>query len=257
MIDLHSHILPGIDDGARDWDEALRMAREAVTNGVNKIIATPHHKNGVYINESVAVISLVNKLNQLLMEENIPLSVYPGSETQIYGDFIKELKEKQFLTLNNTKKYVLLELPFSDVPRYTEQLIFDIQMAGLIPIIAHPERNQEIRENPIKIYQLVTRGALTQITTSSLLGSFGKDIQKFAFEMVDNNLAHLIATDAHRPTGSRGFNLSDGYYQLNIFGGTALEQQFKTNAKNVFEGRDLYVDIPTKIVKKKRRFGII
>lgn len=255
MIDIHTHILPGIDDGSRNWDESLLMAKKAVDNGIDKIIATPHHQNGIYLNEANKVITLVREFNQLLHNEHIPLTIYPGSETQMYAGFINDLKEERFFTIN-AKRYVLLELPYNEVPRFAEQLIYDIQLAGYTPIIPHPERNKDIRNNPIKIYQLVKRGALTQITSSSLLGLFGKDIQKFAFELIECNLTHLLATDAHKPDGNRGFNLNEGYHMLDTFGGSILVQQFKRNVENVFHGREIYVEVPVRITKKKF-FGII
>jgi len=232
------------------------MAKKAVDNGIDKIIATPHHQNGVYFNNSNIVISLVGELNQLLQNDHIPITIYPGNEAQMYSDFVADLKEEQFLTINDTKRYVFLELPNNEVPRFAEQLIYDVQLAGYIPVIPHPERNKDIRSNPIKIYQLVKRGALTQITSSSLLGLFGKDVQKFSFELIDCNLTHLLATDAHEPDGNRGFNLNEGYHMLDTIGGSNLVQQFKRNVESVFHGREIYVDVPVKIIKKKF-FGII
>lgn len=257
MIDLHNHILPMIDDGAKNWDDAISMAKEAVQNGIEIIVATPHHQNGVYANKAHAVLNIMNELNEKLQAEKIPLTVYPGNETHIYVDFVEDLKTNQFFTINNNKKYVYLELPFGDVPRFAEQLVYDIQLAGFIPIIPHPERNEDIRSNPMKLYQLVNAGALTQITSGSLLGNFGKDIQKFTYDLIDNNLTHMLATDAHTAIGGRGINLKSAYNALEEFAGVVLTNQFKDNTKRIFYGKDVYVDMPSKIVKKKKFFGII
>jgi len=257
MIDIHSHILPGIDDGAKDWLESIKMAENAALNGIKKIIATPHHQNGVYLNKKNKVSKLINDFNSILQSRKIPVQVFPGSETQIYDNFVDDLLNDQFFTLNDNKRYVFFELPSNAVPKSAEQVIFDIQLEGYIPIIPHPEKNEYIRNNPIKLYQLVKKGALTQITSSSLLGIFNKEIQKFTFQLIDNNLTHLIATDTHKADGGRGFNLKEAYDMLNTYGREDIVNQFKKNAEGIFLGRDIYVDMPNKIIKKSKYFRII
>ena len=256
MIDLHSHILPGIDDGAKDWDDALEMARRAVEDGIEVIAATPHHQNGIYFNDRPIVLELVDEFNRRLGAINLPLTVVPGHETHIYVDFVEDLKNQNLITLNSNNKYIFLELPFKDVPRITEQLVYDIQLAGYIPIIPHPERNLELRENPLKLYQLVKRGALTQITAASLLGHFGREVHTFTLEIIEHHLAHIIATDAHQNKGHRSFQLKEGYSALADFGGVILTELYKDNAQKILKGNDIYVDSPMKIQRKKKIFGL-
>ncbi len=256
MIDIHSHILPRIDDGARDWASSIEMAKAAVKNGIKSVIATPHHQNGVYMNHLDKVIEVVYQFNRLLEDEKIPLIIYPGNETRIHADFVKGLRNKEFLTLNRNGRYVLFELPYDIVPHYTEQIIFNIQLAGFTPIIPHPERNLDIRRNPTKLYQLVKSGALTQITSGSLLGLFGRDIYKFSLKLMEHHLTHFLATDSHKAVGSRGMNLLEGYEELTDFGGRMLADRFKGNAEKVLEGKDIHVDQPIKILKRKKWFGM-
>ena len=256
MIDLHSHILPGIDDGAKHWEEALDMARQAVEDGIEIIAATPHHQNGIYYNDGSKVMELIEEFNKRLSDESIPLMVVPGHETHVYVDFVKDLQSQDLLTLNSNNKYIFLELPFKEVPMITEQLVYDIQLAGYIPIIPHPERNLELRENPLKLYQLVKRGALTQITAASLLGHFGREVHKFTLEIIEHHLAHIIATDAHQSKGHRSFQLREGYNALETFGGAELADLYKSNAKKILSGNDIYVDSPLKIQRKKKIFGL-
>lgn len=255
MIDLHSHILPSIDDGAKNWEESIRMAKEAVKDGIHTIVATPHHQN-IYINPKENVLELVEEMNYRLQAEEIPLTILPGHETRIFGDFLTDLKQDKILTINSNNKYVFLELPSIKVPPFIEQLVFDIQLAGFIPIIPHPERNEDISENPIKIYQLVKRGVLTQITAGSLLGDFGKKVQKFTLELVDANLVHFLATDTHGVKGRRSVKLKEAYQLLEKNSGRMLVDQFKTNAEKVIQGKDLYVEIPNRIVRKKKMFRL-
>lgn len=256
MIDLHSHILPGVDDGAKDLGESLAMAKEAVVDGVHTIVATPHHQIGMHINNRNDVIDQVTLLNKRVKEEGLELTILPGAEIHAYGNLVSDLKKGKLLTINDKHKYIFIEFPHDRVPIGAEQLIFEIQLAGYVPIIPHPERNRDIRENPIKIYQLVKKGALTQITAASLLGFFGKKVHRFTLEMIDTNLTHLLATDAHRAVGHRGVKLREAYEVLRDFGGSSLVEQFQSNAESVIQGKDLYVDIPNKIARKKKILGL-
>ncbi|OEF99795.1 hypothetical protein BHF71_01060 [Vulcanibacillus modesticaldus] len=254
MVDLHSHILP-VDDGAKDWEESLAMVKQAARDGIQTIVVTPHHKKDTYVVDPVDIMAKVTLLNERIKEEGLEVTILPGSEIQVYEDYVIDLKKGNLLTIND-HKYVFLEFPYDRVPVGAEQLVFEIQLAGYIPIIPHPERNREIRENPIKIYQLVKKGALTQITAASLLGKFGKEVQKFTLELIDGNLTHFLATDAHSSRGHRGVMLKAGYQALEDFAGENLVEQFKQNARAVIEGKDIYVDMPEKIMKKKRILGL-
>lgn len=148
MIDIHCHILPGIDDGPKTIEESILMAKEAVNQGINTIIATPHHRNNSYVNEKESILRIVREFNEILQNEQIPLEILPGQETRIFGEILEDYKKEEILTLNNSN-YLFIEFPTSTVPRYAERLLYDIQLEGLIPIIVHPERNKEILENPI------------------------------------------------------------------------------------------------------------
>lgn len=249
MIDIHSHILPNLDDGAGSMEEAVQIAKAAVEEGITKIIATPHHQNGAYINIKKTIIDKVGELNLLLTNENVPLVILPGQETRINGDLLIELENDLILPLNHTT-YVFIELPSGHVPRYTEQMLFDIQLKGLTPIIVHPERNSEIIENPDVLYKLVSKGALTQITASSLTGHFGKNIKKFTLQLVESQLTHFIASDVHS-LKNRPFRLGEGYGVLNKEFGLDAEYLFKENAELLVKNLTVYKMDPSRIKKKK------
>ncbi|MFY0761445.1 CpsB/CapC family capsule biosynthesis tyrosine phosphatase [Metabacillus dongyingensis] len=249
MIDIHSHILPGIDDGAATPAEAIQIAKAAVEEGITSIIATPHHQNGKYINSKQSILENVEELNVLLRNENIPLSILPGQETRIHGDLLNELETDVILPLNHTN-YVFIELPSGHVPRYTEQLLFDIQLKGLTPIIVHPERNAEIIENPDLLYKLVSKGSLTQITSSSITGHFGKNIKKFTLQLIEAQLTHFLASDVHS-LKNRPFRLADGYGVLNREFGSKAVYLFKENTELLVKDMAVYKMDPTRIKKKK------
>lgn len=228
MIDIHSHILPGVDDGAKTEEDSLAMARKAVEEGITTIVATPHHRNGSFDNDRESILKWVETLSELFALENIPLTLMAGQETRINGDMIEELENKTILPINDTR-YVFVEFPTQHVPRYASQMLFDIQVAGYIPVIVHPERNQELIEHPVKLYNFVKKGALTQVTAGSLLGNFGKNTQKYSKQLIEANQAHFIASDAHNTT-SRSFHMQEAFDLINQAFGSDYVYLFQENS---------------------------
>ncbi|OZM56399.1 tyrosine protein phosphatase [Lottiidibacillus patelloidae] len=249
MIDIHSHILPGIDDGAKNMQETIAMAKQAVSEGITQIIATPHHRNNQFDNDKDGIVSLVKDANNILQREGIPLSIHAGQEVRIFGEMVDAI-ETELLTLNNNGKYMLVELPSDQVPRYTEKLLYDLQMEGIIPIIPHPERNREIIENPDLLYRLVKNGAVTQVTAASITGRFGKKIKKFALQCIDANLAHLVSSDAHN-LETRGFHMKEAYEVIEKEFGKEVVYMMKENATYTLNGQTLIKEVPERIKKKK------
>lgn len=251
MIDIHSHILPGIDDGAEFLTDSLEMAQAAVKEGIRTIVATPHHQNGRYLNPKSEIIKKVDQLNGVLQEARIDLHVLPGQESRIYGEILEDYEHGEILTVGNQSNYLFLELPSQHVPHYTERLLFDLQMKGLNPIIVHPERNVELIEQPDKLYSLVKNGVATQITASSVAGRFGKKIQGFTFDLIETNLTHFVASDAHN-THSRSFKMAEAYDVINKKYGNDSVEYFQQNAELLVDGNMIDRDIPEPIRKKKR-----
>lgn len=250
MIDIHCHILPEVDDGAQSMEDSLAMAKQAVSEGITSIIATPHHKNGQYENIKQDIINKVAELNEVLTAESIPLTIYPGQESRIYGELLEDYQKEEVLSLNNGNKYLFIELPSSSVPRYTERLLYDILMHGLTPIIVHPERNREILTSPEILYEFVKKGALTQVTAASLTGGFGKKIKKFSMQLIEANLTHFISSDAHNVT-SRNFKLQEAYDVVEKKYGNELVYLFMDNSELLLEGKTAYKEIPQMISSKK------
>ncbi|WP_347548505.1 CpsB/CapC family capsule biosynthesis tyrosine phosphatase [Pseudalkalibacillus hwajinpoensis] len=250
MIDIHSHILPGIDDGARTIDDSLAMARQAYEQGITKIVATPHHKNGTFNNEKNTILQEVNLLNKELQLEGIDLEILPGQENRIYGELVDDLEGSELLTVNESGVYMLIEFPSSHLPRYANKLLFDLQVKGIIPIIVHPERNREIMENPDRLYQLVKEGALSQLTGTSVTGKMGKKIQKFSFDLIQSNLTHFIASDAHN-TKNRPFDLLEALETVEKEFGVSTRYMLQENAEDVIAGKMVNKEIPQQVRRKK------
>jgi protein-tyrosine phosphatase len=214
MIDIHSHILPGLDDGASDMDEAIRMCSIAADDGIAQVVATPHHLNGTYYNPKNTVANAVASLNEALHKHNVDVTVLPGSDVHLGTNLLDEAKAKaeRIMTINNSGKFMLLELPSFFVPQHVREQVFRLKLIGVTSIITHPERNKIAMEEPGFLYDLVLAGALLQITAGSITGDFGGAVKDRAHRLMDSGMAHIVATDAHnsssRPPGlSRAFKI--------------------------------------------------
>lgn len=249
MIDIHSHILFGLDDGAKTPEDTIDMARQAVSDGITTVIATPHHQDGTYHNPPELIRQRLDEVSFLLGENQIPLRILSGMEIHVDGDIVESIKAEKFVTYNEQQRHVLLELPHDHVPRYMDRLIFDLQLVGIVPIIPHPERNRQLSEEPNRLYELVKQGAMAQLTAASVVGKFGKKIQKTCFDMIEHHLIHFIATDAHN-TGSRGVVLSEAYKFVDKKFGSDYVNMYQEFAMNLVEGMDCEVVTPEKFRKK-------
>ncbi|MGM8215889.1 tyrosine-protein phosphatase [Bacillaceae bacterium W0354] len=254
MIDIHSHILYGLDDGPKSIQESLQIAREAVNEGIRIIYATPHHLDERYENDARLIKDSVKRFNDILAANEIDLEVRAGQEIRIHGELVETLEQKECLTYDDLSTYVLIEFPSNEVPRYTNSLLFDLQVAGYQPIIAHPERNSELIQKQGKTYELVKNGSLMQLTAASVAGKFGKKIQKFCFDLIEANLAHFIASDAHNLT-SRKFWLNEAYQVIETQFGIDTAYFFKENAQYLANNESVIGNPPERI-KQKKIFGL-
>jgi len=197
VIDIHSHILPEIDDGARSMDEALRMAAIAFADGIQQMICTPHLFNGLSNDPRTAEIEDRVAALQNAIGSN-GLKVLPGSEVRVTSNLIKQSQEDLHTKLN-LKTYMLTELPTPSVPRGTRSWFRKLKLQGVNPILVHPERNLEIQRSPWIVADLVADGVLTQVTAMSVSGQFGMAAKTCADSLLRHNCVHFLATDTHRP----------------------------------------------------------
>lgn len=212
MIDLHSHILPGLDDGPLDWEESLLMARFAVEDGIMGMVCTPHWVRGMFENGRARILSAIQTFREKLHENAIPLEIYPGAELRIDTNILGRIKSGELLSLNDTGAYVLIELPAEVMLHGIEDFFLELQDQGITPVLAHPERTMAFHLNRNRLYNLVLMGVLLQVTSGSLLGKFGKEAKELAVQIVKQRMAHVLATDAHslhsrRPTLSSAYKV--------------------------------------------------
>ena len=196
MIDLHSHILPGIDDGARDISMSLDMARAWVADGVSVVACTPHILPGIYHNSGPEIRQAVKHLQQILDNEGVPLRLIAGADNHMVSDFVSGLQNGHLLTLADTR-YVLVEPPHNVAPLHIDKLFFELLLAGYVPILTHPERLKWIEKHYDTFEKLVQAGVWMQITAASLTGAFGKRPQYWGERMLCEGMVHILATDTH------------------------------------------------------------
>lgn len=191
MIDIHAHILPDLDDGPPDDLSALKMACQAVRDGITTIIATPH----VHGEQDISLIGAkVKKFADLLKDHNILLDVLPGAEMTCDG---QQTPQINFL---NKGPYMLIEFPHAYIPRNAEDVFHSLLVQGVLPVLAHPERNAGVIQNPDSLLHLLTPGIFLQITATSLVGTLGSAAQQCALYLLRKGVVHFIATDCHSPT---------------------------------------------------------
>jgi len=190
MIDIHCHILPGVDDGAADLDESVKMAKIALADGIAKIVATPHINHPFITKQSLCICH--EMLTRTLEQKHIPVDIFLGGEVAAHMDVSKF----NLHTLSRTK-YILLEFPAGHLPQSAGELIFNLILDGFYPIIAHPERNASILKNPYVLFNLLKQQVLLQITAGSITGMFGTDAMACARFLLRKGVVSFIASDAH------------------------------------------------------------
>lgn len=214
MVDIHAHILPGIDDGAADLYDTLEMAKIAVENGVTAMVATPHCNipgmfNNYYCED---YIELFQETERALEEAGIPLTLYSGMEVFVTSDVPSLLSQGKLLTINGGH-YMLVEFAFEEEADYANDMLKRISELGIRPVVAHPERYRFVQDDPQIVYRWRKKGYLVQMNKGSLMGRFGRRTCKTAHRLLSHNLVSVIASDTHSPYQRTPY-LLDAYEEL-------------------------------------------
>jgi protein-tyrosine phosphatase len=231
MIDLHTHILCGLDDGAKTIEESIEMCRISHQDGIKTIVATPHILPGIYKNDRPTILSKVQELNEAIKKfgvqssefrvknpnsairnpqsalhldselrtpnSQLSLVVLPGADVHFSSDILQHYERGETVTVNDQGRYLMIEFASQGIPYQAEEVLFQLLTKGIIPIISHPERNMEIGQKPRRYYEMIRMGCLGQVTAMSLTGDFGSGIKRIAEKLLSKRLIHIIASDTH------------------------------------------------------------
>ena len=209
MYDLHAHILPGVDDGSRTPEETLEMSRVAAETGTKVILATPHRKDVTEESSVAHIRRLIADMNAQNAEHGIDISLALGMENHLDEALPAEIDAGRALPMNGSR-YILVEMPFFGRPDFIEGTLFEVQEMGLTPVLAHPERIEAFQQDVGLLASFVERGMLSQITSGSVVGTWGEEVRQFTLDLLDRRLAHVMASDTHSPTGLRSPRLGVG-----------------------------------------------
>lgn len=253
MIDFHSHIIPGIDDGAKSEEEALKLLNLAAASGTTKIVATPHFFLGSYEEDFEAVKRKVQGLKTLVKENNIPIEIFSGQEVFYTKYILKQYGQGILGTINDTR-YMLIELSLHAFD--TEEVLndlYELQLKGIVPILAHPERYRNFLKDPEAINPFIEEGFLFQLNTTSIDGTFGKEVKALADRYTENNIYSLIGSDAHN-FHMRNTDMSKGLSILQKKNPSLLRTIQEASSK-ILINDEIYFE-GLKIIKKKSFFNV-
>ena len=236
LVDIHAHLLPRADDGSDSMTTSLQLAKEAVREGIHTIIATPNQMDGRYINDADKVLSDVEDFNGVLKRSQIDLKILPGQEIRLSDQFLTAFDQGRLLTLANSKKYMLIELPNNSIPEIINQVISKLREHAITVIIAHPERNLTFLNDPKELNRLARQGALFQVTSSSINGFFGQQVADFALAMLRQGFVTTIASETHGITSDQHYHLADAYSIANKLIGEGKTNIIKQNAVRIVKG---------------------
>lgn len=236
FVDLHNHILPGVDDGSPSLSCSLDVARRAVEEGIDTIVCTPHVMPPEYDNRRDDIHQRTSSLQQELDRQGIALTLIPGGEIYYSLDIPEKFFQGEIPALGKSH-YLLLEFPMQEIPASSSDLLFNLQLKGVKVLLAHPERNREIARNPRKARDLVARDVRLLMNSGSLLGMYGSEIKEAANWMLKDGLIAAIATDSHRNPDHMGSLKKAWDLVKDIMGEECCEQLFDLNPRAILGGK--------------------
>jgi protein-tyrosine phosphatase len=246
MIDIHTHILPNIDDGSRSIEETFNLIKEAKNAGFDGIVSTSHYMEGYYETDEPEREFCINAIYKNLQTQNIDINLYLGNEIYMSENIIKLLQEGKASTINNTS-YVLFELPLNAEPLNLYDVVYDMLQQKVVPILAHPERYSFVQKDPDLINDLIEKGVLMQANYGSIIGQYGEKAKIIVKKFFESNMIHFLGSDVHR--------LNTIYPKIpkilpvieKIIGKEKLEELTTTNPKLVLNNKKIEIEEPYKI----------
>jgi protein-tyrosine phosphatase len=254
MIDIHSHILPGIDDGPKTLEESFELAKLYVRAGFSGVVATPHWIGGsVWMPDAARVSQAVADLNVALESHGIDLKLYPGMEIAMDSGIAGLFDKNMLLSIAGTS-YVLVEAPFQQMPAGWEQVFFELMSSGFRVVLAHPERCAQFGQRPGMVEEMVDSGVYVQVNYDSLLGYNGGAVRESAYRLILKGHVHCLATDSHDPINRNPESAVSGRKEVEKAAGPkAAEIMTLINPKRIISGLDLQ-QVHVEVKKKKKRW---
>jgi len=201
MIDIHNHLIPQFDDGPKSFDESLEMLRQAEDQGITDVFATSHFNEYIPQETEDEYFQKLNTLREEALARGIKVNIYSGAEIFYHHYVDNTVRSHRVTTLGGWGQYVLLEFPMFQITEGVEEVLFRLSVDGYIPVVAHPERYNSVITEPESALEFIRFGGLLQINAGSVLGHFGKNVQKIAMNLLEQQVVHFIASDAHSPEG--------------------------------------------------------
>jgi protein-tyrosine phosphatase len=258
MIDLHCHILPGLDDGAERLEESIEMARIAEKDGIEKIVATPHlFRDNLGYGDLSIIEEKKEELNQALKANDIKVEILAGAEVNISHNLIEQIREnRSHLTLHQSS-YMFVEFPPDHVFSGVKELFFELMSEGINPIIAHPERNSVFIHHPGSLYELLQMGALAQANSGSFLGRYGRTVESAVLRLLQLNLIQFIGSDGHN-TRSKAPRLSEAVSMAaSLIGEEGARALVKENPQAVLDDQPIsYFPEPVNPEEKEKKLRV-
>lgn len=246
MIDFHSHIIYGVDDGAETENMSVRMVKQAKIAGFHGVILTPHYMEDYYECPAIQIKKKMQLIKELCKKEGIDVELYQANEVYINNNIVDLLKDKAISTINGSR-YILFEIPMNEEPINLLEVIYKLKENGNIPILAHPERYTFIQKNPNKLLEIADLGVLFQSNYGSIVGLYGKEAKKTVKLLIKNNYIHFLGTDIHRPATIYGkVNWAKDELRK-IISEEQIEDLTENNARKVLNDENLDVQPPRKI----------
>ena len=250
MVDLHCHILPGLDDGPDRIEESLEMAETAISDGITHVVATPHSCDSYWF-DFLTVRRLRDELQSRIGNR---LTIATGCDFHLNPENLASLRKEPRQYCINQRDYLLVEFNEVSIPPAMDKILHDMQLSGLRPIVTHPERNRILRCDPERLREWVKRGCFVQVTAGALTGGFGTTAEEVALEWIAEGMVHFVSSDAHN-NRIRPLRLRPAYAEVaERFGREKARALFQENPQAAFEGRELpHIPEPQEAAPRRRK----
>ncbi len=241
MVDLHSHFLYGIDDGAKTFDTSLEMLIQAESVGITKLLATPHVNAHTTADVEKQIATIFEALYRLTKENCIAVDIKLSAEVNVISSPVLWW-ERPWVLIGEKHKYILIETPFLRLPMDFSDILFQIRLKKITPVLAHPERNVDLQKDPSPLLEWINQGCLVQADAGSIIGQFGKKCQRFAERLLKAGAVHLVGSDAHDPRGRNYRALQTACQKVELdFDATYAQALFNRIPARIWDGKKVSI----------------